>query len=198
MPLLIPVNSAAVTVPLKHSALARSAVITFGVNTNSDSNGQDMVNILQANVATFLNGLVDSEVTIGPTVMRRNEGVASEPHVYVAASTNVGGRSGESQPPNVALLIHKVTGRGGRAGRGRMFIPWGLAESEVVDVGTLTSAAVTKVNTALAAFIDEMEGDDLPLLLFHNEGTAGGDEPNQITSMRCDPRVGTQRRRMGR
>lgn len=198
MPKFIPVNVADVTVPIRHAGLGRAAAITFGVNTDAGDSGLYVAEAIQQAVATALHGLCDSETTIGPTLIRRNEGGTGEPIVYLSSTTASGGRTGESQAPNVALLVRKLTPRGGRSGRGRLFIPWGLAESEVNDVGVLTSAAVTKVNTAMATLLTDLESDRVPMVLLHNTDNPVSTTPNSVTSLVCDNRVATQRRRIGR
>jgi hypothetical protein len=198
MALIIPPNYAAVIVPIKHSGLNRAAAITFGVVTDPGSNPLTDIEAIQQHTATFLNGLVDSECTIGPAVMRRTPTGGGEPVTFVAATTASGGRSGDSQVPNVALLLHKVTPRGGRSGRGRMFVPWGLSESEVNDVGTLTTTAVNKVQAAANTYLTNLSNAAVDMVLLHNEGSPDANTPSVVEFLRCDPRVGTQRRRMGR
>jgi hypothetical protein len=110
-----------------------------------------------------------------------------------ANEPGTGGTGGAAAP---AFLIHKNTLLGGRAGRGRFFLP-GVPETAVGPGGVLASGVVTAVNTALNAFWGDMATADLGLVLLHAEGSPIT-TPTIIESLTCDPVVGTQRRRQRR
>lgn len=99
-------------------------------------------------------------------------------------------------PPNVCTLVRKNTGFAGRKFRGRMFLP-SVAETQIDAAGIIAGSLVTDVTAEgddfLAALADDgIIGYAIPARLLHSDATA----PTAITSLVCDPKVGTQRRRM--
>lgn len=99
-----------------------------------------------------------------------------------------------SAPQNCAYLLKKITGTGGRTGRGRMYVP-GVSEEVVSATGVVTGSTVTAWNTAAAAYLTALNGIagvDHAVLL-HSQI---GDLPMEITTIVCDSRIATQRRRL--
>jgi hypothetical protein len=109
---------------------------------------------------------------------------------------NEPGSGGTGGPPNTAFLVHKQTSLGGRAGRGRFFLP-GVPEAVVNSNGLLTSGTATAVNNRLSDFIGEMTASGVVPVVLHNEGSPIV-IPTAITAMTCDAKVATQRRRLRR
>jgi len=110
-----------------------------------------------------------------------------------ANEPGTGGTAGAAAP---AYLIHKVTALGGRAGRGRFFIP-GVPEAAVGPGGVLASGVASAVTTAVGELLADLIAVDLPPVLLHNEGSPVS-TPTTITDLTCDPVVATQRRRQRR
>jgi hypothetical protein len=96
--------------------------------------------------------------------------------------------------PNVALLVRKSTDQGGRAGRGRMYIP-GMDELDVGVDGIITPAMVTLSGTVFGDMINDFSTNDVPLRLLHS---SGGPAPAVVTGLSVDTTVATQRRRLRR
>lgn len=105
-----------------------------------------------------------------------------------------GGVSGECSAPNTTFLIRKITASGGRAGRGRMFLP-GVAESAVTLGGNVVSPFASDNTSAWNAFRIDMNLADLPIVLLHGDGSPIS-TPTEVTSFLCDSKVATQRRRL--
>lgn len=110
-------------------------------------------------------------------------------------------------PANCALLVEKGTATAGRMGKGRAYLPGGyISSGEVVASGGISSPATTGYNANLENLITNL-GDDavrIFLRLFHGQRHSGntvigpGADPSEVTSLTCDTRVATQRRRMHR
>ena len=114
------------------------------------------------------------------------------PSAFVAASVQgTGGTVGTS--PQVSYLVHKNTSFGGRAGRGRMFMP-GVREDDVEPGGGITSARRTSLNNALVDFRSALIADNLAGVLLHGAGSPLS-SPTAIDSFSVDARCATQRRR---
>lgn len=138
--------------------------------------------------------LCANEYTIGSTTAYYRQGA----DLFVGVSTNapytgslgVGGAS-----PAVSWLLRKNTGLAGRKYRGRMFAP----QPRDVDVdagGNVLAAQLTNWAAAGALVLSDMAdggvfGWSMAARLLHSDATP----PTAITSITCDPIVGTQRRR---
>lgn len=95
-------------------------------------------------------------------------------------------------PQNCAVLVRKQTGLGGRAGRGRMFLPpFALDEGNVSPNGLLDSDFRNDTQDSMDAWM----GGLTPVLL-HDSLTPGAPAPTPITNVIVDPRIATQRRRL--
>lgn len=194
----VPPGYAEISVQFKHTLLSRPAFITFGVDPTST----DPTTVAQAcgsavRLAGSLGTRVDSTVTIGPTTARLGTD-GSGTLVGVDTVTSNGGLSGSSAPPNVALLVHKRSGRGGRRGRGRLFIPWAVASGDPDERGTIIGTSITAWNTALQIFLVDLTTRNCPMVILHEPGRTVAPAPDIVTGLVADNLVATQRRRLGR
>lgn len=98
-------------------------------------------------------------------------------------------------PPNVAVLLRKVTGLGGRKNRGRMYWP-SVAESTIDDTGTLLGSTITAFNDIWETWKDLWETTEGlgQQVILHQSETA----PTPITGYACQNLAATQRRRLRR
>lgn len=192
----IPPGFAEIIVPIKHVSLQRAAALVFGVELTTS--GPDPIDVADDfALAWNLNaaGRLDSNVNWGPVEARvgQDGGVAL---AGVGSLTGSGSRSGDSPSPNVAVLIHLRTARGGRRGRGRKYVPWYVGETEVDETGTITPAVVTSCTTAFSNLRTALTSNGLDLCILHSSGLTPPGDPDLVTSVACDPRVATQRRRL--
>lgn len=117
---------------------------------------------------------------------------------FISPINVAGTASTQRLPQNVAAIVQKNTGLGGRRNRGRFFWP-SINEGNVDQVGLITGPQITDLNT-LATFVFDTICEDV----IHN--TAGPvllhslppSDPTPVTSWQTAPRVGTQRRRLRR
>lgn len=203
MALLIPEGFAHCAIPLKHSSLAREAIVTFGVGETSGLFPVAQADAIFGAWAETLGVEIDGAVTQGP--IQVTYGTATgEGLAVVGTDTFISTSDISSEPPNVAVLFKKGTARGGRRGRGRMFVPWLGGETVVDELGNISPVFVEGLNTVAQNFLDELADEtdaDSPMYLLHStdpdQSTAPG-SPNLVTSLICDPLVATQRRRLGR
>lgn len=112
------------------------------------------------------------------------------------SSTVPGTGGGAQTSPSVAALVQKITAIGGRAGRGRFYLP-GVQESEVGETGVLTGAFVDGLQDVMEAFYSELVSSGMPPVLLHGDGSPVS-TPTPITSFNVDGTVATQRRRQRR
>lgn len=107
-------------------------------------------------------------------------------------------RSGTYGPTAMSAIARKVTNEIGRRGRGRMFLPGVITESEVDADGSITSARRGTLQTALNLFqttLAEPAGEDVayPPVLLHSQAPA---DPTPLTSFAVSDLVGWIRGRI--
>jgi hypothetical protein len=104
--------------------------------------------------------------------------------------------SGAGTTPNVAWLVQKQTLAGGRAGRGRFYLP-GISESSVGSDGVIDGTQLANFQGRLDSFLSDLNTADHPMALLH-----GADSPltvpNTVQALVASSSVATQRRRLRR
>lgn len=189
--MIIPVGFAQVTHVFGGPVLPYGAVTTYGINQPSIVSPTDFVDDIHgffvANVMPNVNEFIDvieTRIKLGPNDI----GPA-----YAGGLPAQGAVTGTGSPPNVAFLVEKNTAAGGRANRGRMFLP-GVTESYVTDSGALIPAAVADWQVALDAWLEDLDTNGSPMVLLHSASS----DPTTVASLTIDGRVATQRRRLRR
>lgn len=107
-----------------------------------------------------------------------------------------GGDTGEGDAPSVAVLVKKNTVDGGRAGRGRMYLP-GIRESRVEDGGHINGTYAEDLAEGLENFRLGLISDDINPVVLHGPDSPIA-TPSEIVTFTVDPTAATQRRRMRR
>lgn len=100
----------------------------------------------------------------------------------------------EATSPAVAALVRKVTGIGGRRGRGRMFV-LGVPEAEIDPAGEFSPAQLLSWQSSFEDFFDAMVTDNISPVLLHADS---GHVPVELTGFSVASTVATQRRRQRR
>lgn len=171
--------------------------ITFGGKVDAGPYTQENVAAVALQCATHLTGemMVDDRLS-GLTAYVANDG----PPIIMTESMDAQGTvSTDPTTQNVAVIVTKLTGLGGRYNKGRMFWP-SLAETGVNAVGVLAPVAQNNIEGAfsdwMTALLDPAEFCNLSDLVIFHDGSLVGLEPTVITQLRVEPVVGTQRRRL--
>jgi hypothetical protein len=194
------------SLPLRHSLVTRTAYLTWAVKPTSLTATAIAAAVESAVfVSSSLSSVIDSNVLIGPVTVKLGVDGA-EDQVAVGGSSYNGTLAGGSPTPNVATLVIKHTSRGGRRGKGRLFIPWCVSTSNMDEAGHIDNASISFVNTRMATFLSTLTSNVVPMYLTHSQSTKpngtephdSGGPPNLVTSLTCDATVATQRRRLGR
>jgi hypothetical protein len=128
--------------------------------------------------------LVGTRVKFGPT--------ATGPTGEFAGNLP-GGLGGSGVSAAVSLLVAKTTSFGGRAGRGRMFMP-GMTEADVGPNGVVDSAYLGAAQTAFDTLHTALNTANLQPVLLHSE-TSPLSTPTIIDAFVVQGTVATQRRR---
>jgi hypothetical protein len=110
---------------------------------------------------------------------------------------NQGGGTGQNSPPNVSWPVLKYSAFGGRANRGRWFLP-GMNGAQVTSSGAITGDAQDAMNDALTAYLVALAADDWTPVILHGEPESGPPtpEPTVILSMLSGTRVYTRATRL--
>lgn len=203
MPILSP-GFADCSARISLTGMPRPAFVTFGCDPTATDPNQVAIDVYGAMISSgaFLASL-DSNATLGPVEVRLGVD-GGEPLSGSSVGTSAGLRIADSVSPNVAVLVHKRTARGGRRGRGRMYIPWYAGDSDVNEDGTLISSRLTTIQNAMITWRSAMITALVPLAVLHNTSAPGTEHPTApgapdlVTSLVCDPLIATQRRRLGR
>lgn len=188
-----------VSIQLNQTGLSRPAFLTFGVQPTGTDVAAMVGSVSQAFGATgSLKTVLDTTVTM--TGIRVSYGTIGGEDIVSQGgfATNGTGSAGATIPPNCAVLARKTTARGGRRGRGRMYLPWVILATDVSETGTILAAKVTALNTMCGLFLAALTTNGVPMYLLHGPGKTNTGNPDQVTSLTVDPLIATQRRRLGR
>lgn len=112
-------------------------------------------------------------------------------------SSEGGGDSSAPMPYAAAIIMRKITAVGGRAGRGRMFLPGTASENVVDQNGIVDSVQRAALNTAMENLWDQ-HAVTIPTsnpVLLHDEASPVT-APSTITSFQCSTLVGWIRDRI--
>lgn len=193
--MLIPNGWAQANLIYTGAGLPTGAQVTFGLNVETyPGSPTDLANDIATEWANVMDAQWSSQVAVtgvkvkfGPTAT----GDSGEVLVNIP-----GTGSTTAVPSNTSLLVTKVTGVGGRQGRGRMYLP-GLVEASVDSAGVVTPANLAIIQGKLSTFRTAMNSAGAPLALLHGED-APIVAPYLVTGLVANTRVATQRRRLRR
>lgn len=110
-----------------------------------------------------------------------------------------GTRSGNFGSVVQAVLVNKVTNVLGRRGRGRMFIPGCLSQTEVNTSGIISSGSIATFQSDVDQFYDELvtpvavDVPPVPPVLLHSNNVL---TPTPIISLQVSPKTGIIRKRI--
>lgn len=189
---LIPEGYAQCTHFFTGDGLPNGAAVTLGLSLaeysgDADAAASDMGGAFLGNMLEHLT----STVTLARTEVKFGPSATGPTGVYTSSGT--GGVGTAQAPPNVAYLVRKNTSLGGRAGRGRLFLP-GPPEDQIQSSGLLVSGAISGVQADLDAWWAAMVADQLNPVVLHGSGSPLT-TPTVITSFTIDSRCATQRQR---
>lgn len=194
----IPMGYAGISLYYQLGGYIRPAVVTFGVQTGDKGADEISADVVQSfSSAGSLKSRLDTNVIMNR--VRVAVGTSTGEDIVSDLGYNVpGDLAGYAQPPNVAILVHKQSNRGGRRGRGRLFLPWSISQGHVLESGQIEEPHWTNLKNACTAFFTKLQTEEIPMVLLHQEGKTTAGAPDLVTGLRVDARIATQRRRLGR
>lgn len=120
---------------------------------------------------------------------------ATGPSAFVS-NASPGAVSGDPEVANTSILVRKVTALGGRAGRGRFFVP-GAGQALFQENSRMTPGDDAVYDGLFENFYDALIALDLTPVVLHGPGSPIT-TPTPITEFRTDSLAATQRRRLRR
>lgn len=197
MALVIPPNHYQALIPIRHDRVLRPAAITLGVRDETfEGDPSAVANQVQSSYVSAFGNAMDSETTMGPTIVTFDQGENGRGSVSGTTETNGTRASGVATTSNIALLVRKISDRVGRPGRGRMFIPWVLSQSSVDEVGNITPTAVTDMQDRADAFLTSLQTAGLQMVILHDSTVPNATPASLVIGLNVDSVVATQRRRL--
>jgi len=206
---LIAMNLGLIVQPLTRSDQSRAAEITFAVDViagASAANAQDAIDDFQANFVAQYTSSLDTAVSIGKPTIKLGDGTSVPYEAVASGAVTAGSDATTKMPPNVALLIKKTTGFGGRFNHGRTYFPFLLQDIMVNENGTLAAGVQASQDAVAAAFLAQLVTDGTPMVIAqkvfntplapHYVTHINMGQP--VTGYATEPLIATQRRRLGR
>jgi hypothetical protein len=197
-----------ITQPLRHASVGRDALCTFSALAAGGETVQDIADDFQDNWNTNIAPTLDNNVLSLPPSVKLGDGT-NVPAFSVGTGAAVAGTfSAADLPPQVAVLIKKVTGFGGKKNRGRFYLPWAVPGSVVNERGTILAANVTAMQANMTLFLEQMATDGFPMYISNKVLvlTPPDTRPHVtaihtghlVLNLRVEDVVATQRRRLPR
>lgn len=193
--MIIPSGYAQLNAIFTGASVPTGAQYTLGLDIGAFAGGtQDIAQAFEASLVTAgLAAQIANNCNMTSVLVKEGPNATGPSFLEPANDPGTGGTAGAVAP---AYLVHKNTADGGRAGRGRMYIP-GVPEAKVDAGGVLASGVATAVTTAMNTLLADLTAEDLIPVVLHGAGSPIS-TPSVITAFSCDTVVGTQRRRQRR
>lgn len=182
----IPLGYAHVVYKFITSGVGRKAAITHGVQLTGTDFGEaraaDLYDLFVLEVMPSLT----SNVSLQSVLVKY--GPSSSGPAFEHGGSAVGGFASAGMAPNSAYLVRKRTALGGRANRGRLYLP-GVAEAAVDESGNIDPSGLqTNINDWFAG----LSALGMPMYLLHT----GSSDPTDVSNLVVDSKIATQRRRL--
>lgn len=137
---------------------------------------------------------LSSSITLSGILVKYGPAITGPSAEIVANVPGLGNAT--AVPPNTSALVGKVTGFGGRAGRGRFYLP-GLVEGNVTESGAIEAFYLSALQAVADSTFDNwVTAGYIPALL--HGANSPIPQPLPVVGLEVSGRVATQRRRLRR
>lgn len=195
MAVIIPAGYGVMSVHTRTALDAEQMIWTCGMDMTSWAPDGDFPQVAAdaweehfAPITSTIVTLEEVKLRIGPTPTGPT---------YSAVVSTPGTQTSALLPPNCAVLVQKRTLLGGRANRGRMYLPGiSLIAATLDSGGNFSSGQAEAIQDAVDAFFAELV--DVPVfgtarpVLLHSASS----DPTPITGFTVPTKIATQRRRL--
>jgi hypothetical protein len=204
MSVIIPVGYANVALGFQVAGASRAFAVTFGIQPAGGlTNPNGMATLVDSAFqstgapADSPTNMLNSYTYTGVTLTWMT-GTGAFPGVHTSSVTGSAGAGG--MPPNAAYLVRKVTTRGGRQGRGRMYCPpFNLSEISVDSAGFMSPSTAGGLSNQWDTFRAGLVTAGVPMVLLHDTPKSGVlPVPDPVTVLSVETVVATQKRRVRR
>lgn len=206
MPSSVSTGSSQATYVMSHPLAARDVVVTAGHSfVGWTGTYQEAANRLFREFRDHVVPGLDSNVTF--LYVDLYVGADDDPSGSVRSNVApvVGGAAINSVPGNTALLVRKQTARLGRSGKGRLYMPFYVAEGSCDEGGNIDANVLDDYQASFDAWLEALAGPDAQgtgdlSMVLNNGPNPDGDVPApiEVTSLVVQSKVATQRRRIRR
>lgn len=167
MPSDIPVGTGQATFVFQNLIAPKNVVCTMGLDL-SDAGGDYVACANAAFTAwqtTFLPHQSNNATLVHVDLFIGNDS-GSSGSVRSTLPAQDGGETADCEGPAISALVNKNTSFLGRAGRGRMFVPYILPDNTTTTGGAIVGSRLTIINSAGTDFLDQLAagGVDIPVI----------------------------------
>lgn len=196
--------------PLAHAGISHVAHVTFACADTASQDVQDIADLVQNDFSAAWKDLVDSNVVIGKPTVLRGDGTTTPGVAIGSLAEEPGLAVFDGPPPQVCALLKKITALGGRANRGRTYMPYVLPDADIHEDGSISGGTiVADINDRAAIMLSGLAADSLPMVICNREVDANPTPPPAtyvsayhtgatVTQYFLELVVATQRRRLVR
>jgi len=173
-------------------------MVTFGLELLLNTVTPDAANSVMDILTPVFEPITDTDVLIGPITLRGGDKQNPTVAESFPEKSTAGARTTASIAPQVCVLAHLLTGRGGRRNQGRLFWPWLLSQAEVDESGAVIASRLTTLQNAFDQFVINVNGSGFGLVVLHSQGKTDVPAPTPVQGIRVDHLSSVQRRRLNR
>jgi hypothetical protein len=191
----IPTGYSLVSFTFTCAGTARNVMNTWGVSNGAQTTAAAVNAVVRTQMVTTAGRGYSASFLCSPYTLVSQKILSNFGGVLYSDEdvTNVSGTGSALPPPvNTAMLVTKQTGIAGRKYRGRVFAPWGLAESVVDAAGIIAAGSVTTQQTGWNSTIIGLTTAGCPAVLLHGDGST----PTALIGAKVEARCGTIGRRI--
>lgn len=189
--MIIPVGFGQATIIYAGTQVPTGAVNTFGFANTGGASPLICATAIELIWSTNIMPVLNDDVELSDILIKLGPNATGP--TATSGPGDPGGDVGPGATPQVAYLVQKHTGLGGRKGRGRWFIP-GVDEESVDQQGLVAAGMVTALQTGVGDTLTDLGTADLPMALLHNDATT----PTLVTDLIVSQTVATIRKRVRR
>lgn len=191
---VIPVGYMQANIRFGGAAAPTGAELTLGLRQDGSGDAEACATLITAQVVADIMPVLSTFLVHTGVLVKF--GPSSTGESALVSNSAAGGVSGDSDVANVSILVRKVTAAGGRAGRGRWFVP-GASQNLFQEDSRMTPGDDVTYDAVWEDFRTALIAVDLIPVVLHSVGSPI-QTPTEITAFRTDSLAATQRRRLRR
>lgn len=190
--------------------ISHECVVTYAVTvpTPYSADPETICNFFQAAFVDAFVDLTSSNCQINKTTVIMGTGDDSPLTGESTVAGTFGITSGAQAPPQVAVVVKKLTGFGGRQNRGRIYLPYLLRDDDVADDGSFAGSDLSDRQDACDAWLAGVNAGDFDMVIANrvydrpwnvaDRHLTAVNAGKKVTALSVESIIGTQRRRLPR